>query len=138
MTSIPGGGADLDRWLTPFLEVMGRKTRRSWAPLYLRGLLGPGERKSLQPMAARLGLGGHDQLQRPEERRPVTTHPVRNRLPMLAPVKSNRLVGRMRLTISWLIELRKLRISSFFGREIPRQIGWVASTMSSHSSRAGP
>jgi SRSO17 transposase len=26
-------------------------------------LLGPGERKSLQPMAARLGLGGHDQLQ---------------------------------------------------------------------------
>ncbi|MDB5368781.1 MAG: stress Response [Roseomonas sp.] len=63
MTNIPGGGADLDRWLAPFLEVLGRKTRRTWAPLYLRGLLGPGERKSLQPMAARLGLGGHDQLQ---------------------------------------------------------------------------
>lgn len=63
MTNIPGGGTDLDRWLAPFLEVMGRKTRRNWAPLYLRGLLGPGERKSLQPMAARLGLGGHDQLQ---------------------------------------------------------------------------
>ncbi|MGY4803361.1 IS701 family transposase [Teichococcus aerofrigidensis] len=63
MTNIRGGGADLDRWLAPFLAVMGRKTRRSWAPLYLRGLLGPGERKSLQPMAARLGLGGHDQLQ---------------------------------------------------------------------------
>jgi SRSO17 transposase len=31
--------------------------------LYLQGLLGPGERKSLQPMAARLGLAGHDQLQ---------------------------------------------------------------------------
>ena len=42
---------------------MGRKTRRTWAPLYLRGLLGPGERKSLQPVAARLGLSGHDQLQ---------------------------------------------------------------------------
>jgi SRSO17 transposase len=53
----------LDAWLTPFLAVMGRKTRRTWAPLYLRGLLGPGERKSLQPMAARLGLPGHDQLQ---------------------------------------------------------------------------
>jgi SRSO17 transposase len=63
MTSIPGGGADLDRWLAPFLAVMGRQTRRTWAPLYPRGLLGPGERKSLQPMAARLGLGGHDQLQ---------------------------------------------------------------------------
>jgi SRSO17 transposase len=54
---------DLDAWLAPFLALMGRKTRRSWAPLYLRGLLGPGERKSLQPMATRLGLSGHDQLQ---------------------------------------------------------------------------
>ena len=54
---------DLDDWLAPFLDVMGRKTRRSWAPFYVRGLLGPGERKSLQPMAARLGLPGHDQLQ---------------------------------------------------------------------------
>jgi SRSO17 transposase len=49
---------DLDEWLKPFLEVVGRKTRRSWAPLYVRGLLGPGERKSLQPMAVQLGLGG--------------------------------------------------------------------------------
>ena len=31
--------------------------------MYLRGLLGPSERKSLQPMAACLGLSGHDQLQ---------------------------------------------------------------------------
>src|SRR5215217_3701934 len=54
---------DLDEWLTPFLEVVGRKTRRTWAPLYVRGLLGPGECKSLQPMALQLGLGGHDQLQ---------------------------------------------------------------------------
>ena len=54
---------DLDEWLKPFLDVLGRKTRRSWAPLYVRGLLGPGERKSLQPMALQLGLGGHDQLQ---------------------------------------------------------------------------
>jgi len=42
---------------------MGRKTRRTWAPLYLQGLLGPGERKSLQPIAIRLGQSGHDQLQ---------------------------------------------------------------------------
>src|SRR3712207_2323346 len=54
---------DLDAWLEPFLDTMGRKTRRTWAPLSLRGLLGPGERKSLQPVAARLGLSGHDQLQ---------------------------------------------------------------------------
>ncbi len=55
--------AALDVWLAPFLEVMGRKTRRRWAPLYLHGLLGPDGRKSLQPLAMRLGLGGHDQLQ---------------------------------------------------------------------------
>jgi SRSO17 transposase len=54
---------DLDSWLEPFVAALGHKKRRTWAPLYLRGLLGPGERKSLQPMAACLGLSGHDQLQ---------------------------------------------------------------------------
>jgi SRSO17 transposase len=54
---------DLDMWLEPFLAALGHKKRRAWAPLYLRGLLGPSERKSLQPMAASLGLSGHDQLQ---------------------------------------------------------------------------
>lgn len=58
-----GGADDLDAWLAPFLNLLRRKTRRTWAPFYLRGLLGPGPRKSLQPMAARLGLPGHDQLQ---------------------------------------------------------------------------
>lgn len=52
----------LDIWLAPFLAVMGRKTRRTWAPLYLRGLLGSGDRRSLQPVVARLGLSGHDQF----------------------------------------------------------------------------
>src|SRR5215212_1003822 len=54
--------ADLDSWLEPFLEATGRKTRRKMAPLYVRGLLGGGGRKSIQPMAERLGLPGHDQL----------------------------------------------------------------------------
>jgi SRSO17 transposase len=62
MAEARGAGGDLDRWLAPFLDALGHKKRRTWAPLYLRGLLGPGERKSLQPMAARLGLPGHDQL----------------------------------------------------------------------------
>jgi DDE superfamily endonuclease len=63
MADLDGAGDDLDRWLEPFLGELGHKRRRTWAPLYLRGLMGPGERKSLQPMAARLGLSGHDQLQ---------------------------------------------------------------------------
>jgi SRSO17 transposase len=63
MAERDGARGDLDRWLEPFLEVLGHKKRRSWAPMYLRGLLGPSERKSLQPRAASLGLSGHDQLQ---------------------------------------------------------------------------
>jgi SRSO17 transposase len=58
-----GWRAELDGWLEPFLAVLGHEKRRRWAPVYLRGLIGPGERKSLQPMALRLGLRGHDQLQ---------------------------------------------------------------------------
>src|SRR6476660_4483970 len=54
--------ADLDHWLEPFLDATGRSTRRKMAPLYVRGLLGNGGRKSIQPMAERLGLPGHDQL----------------------------------------------------------------------------
>lgn len=63
LADVGDGLGDLNGWLEPFLDVMGRKTRREWAPFYVRGLLGPGERKSLQPMAARLGFSGHDQLQ---------------------------------------------------------------------------
>src|SRR3712207_9047279 len=63
MTGAGGIGSDLDCWLEPFLAALGHKRRRLWAPLYLRGLLGPSERKSLQSMAASLGLAGHDQLQ---------------------------------------------------------------------------
>jgi SRSO17 transposase len=54
--------ADLDHWLEPFLDVTGRSTRRKMAPLYVRGLLGAGGRKSIQPMAERLGLASHDPL----------------------------------------------------------------------------
>ena len=49
-------------WLAPFLEALGHKTRQRWAPVYVRGLLGPGERKSVQPMAARVAPADGDQL----------------------------------------------------------------------------
>src|ERR1700760_2418174 len=52
--------ADLDHWLEPFLDAPGRSTRRKMAPLYVRGLLGSGGRKSVQPMAERLGFASHD------------------------------------------------------------------------------
>ena len=53
---------DLDVWPEPFLAELGQRKRRLWTPLYRRGLLGPSERKGLQPMATSLGLSGHDEL----------------------------------------------------------------------------
>jgi len=58
----PGWMAELERWLTPFLERLGNKTRRRMCPRYVAGLIGPGDRKSVQPMAARFAPGDYDQL----------------------------------------------------------------------------
>lgn len=55
-------GDELGRWLKPFLDCLGHKTRRRMCPLYVSGLIGPGDRKSVQPMAARLAPGDYDQL----------------------------------------------------------------------------
>jgi SRSO17 transposase len=53
---------ELGRWLKPFLAVLGHKARRQMCPLYVSGLIGPGDRKSIEPMARRLALGACDQL----------------------------------------------------------------------------
>src|SRR3982074_3529628 len=42
---------ELGRWLKPFLDRLGHKARRQMCPLYVSGLIGPGDRKSIQPMA---------------------------------------------------------------------------------------
>jgi SRSO17 transposase len=53
---------DLDRWLAPFVAALRHKTRARMCPAYIAGLIGPGDRKSVQPMAARSGEVGYDQL----------------------------------------------------------------------------
>jgi SRSO17 transposase len=53
---------ELRGWLTPFLDRLGHKARRRMCPLYVMGLIGPGDRKSVQPMAERLAPGDYDQL----------------------------------------------------------------------------
>jgi SRSO17 transposase len=53
---------ELGRFLKPFLDRLGHKARRQMCPLYVAGLIGPGDRKSIQPMAERLALGEYDQL----------------------------------------------------------------------------
>jgi len=53
---------DLETWLTPFLTALRHKTRMRVCPAYIAGLIGPGDRKSVQPMAARGGEFGYDRL----------------------------------------------------------------------------
>src|SRR6202521_4739811 len=60
MTTLPI--SDLRQWLAPFLARLGHKARRRMCPLYVAGLIGPGDRKSVEPMAARLAPGDYDQL----------------------------------------------------------------------------
>ncbi|KAF0137726.1 MAG: transposase [Xanthobacteraceae bacterium] len=54
--------ADLERWVMPFIEALGHKTRARMCPAYVAGLIGPGDRKRVQPVAARDGAVSYDQL----------------------------------------------------------------------------
>ncbi|HEX7743338.1 MAG TPA: IS701 family transposase, partial [Sphingobium sp.] len=54
--------SDLEHWLEPFLNGLGNKTRRRMCPAYIAGLIGPGDRKSIQPMAARVDAVSYDRL----------------------------------------------------------------------------
>ena len=53
---------ELVQWLQPFLERLGHKRRRQMCPLYVAGLIGPGERKSMEPIAARFAPHHYDRL----------------------------------------------------------------------------
>lgn len=53
---------DLKKWLKPFVAGLRHKTRGRMCPAYVAGLIGPGDRKSVQPMAERGGTISYDQL----------------------------------------------------------------------------
>ena len=53
---------DLEIWLAPFVAALGHKIRGRMCPAYVAGLIGPGDRKSVQPMAARDRAISYDQL----------------------------------------------------------------------------
>ena len=80
---------ELERWLEPFLERLRRKAQRRWAPFYLKGLILPGERKSVEPMAARVAPGDTQQLHHFVAAPPWATAPLEEELVKAA----DRLVG---------------------------------------------
>jgi SRSO17 transposase len=53
---------EFDRWLAPFWAALGDARRRRWGPVYVRGLLGPGERKSVEPLVARVAPDDYEQV----------------------------------------------------------------------------
>jgi SRSO17 transposase len=76
-------------WLRPFLAALRREAQRRWAPVYLQGLLGPGERKSVAPMAARVAPDDVQQLHHFVASSPWATAPLEQELARTA----QRLVG---------------------------------------------
>jgi SRSO17 transposase len=80
---------ELERWLEPFLERLRRKAQRRWAPFYLKGLILPGERKSIEPMAARVAPADTQQLHHFVSTSPWVTAPLEEELVRAA----DRLVG---------------------------------------------
>ena len=70
----------LEQFLADLLEPLGRRERRHWGSVYVRGLLLDGERKSIEPMAARLPEGNVQALQQLIGQSPWSWGPVWKRL----------------------------------------------------------
>ena len=63
-----------------FRPLLGRSERGHWCSMYLSGLLLDGERKSIEPMAARLPDGNEQAMQQFVNQSPWDPSPVLNRL----------------------------------------------------------
>ena len=70
----------LEHFLTDLVEPLGRSERRHWADVYVRGLLLDGERKSIEPLAARVPDGNVQALQQLVGQSPWDWLPVWERL----------------------------------------------------------
>jgi SRSO17 transposase len=70
----------LEQFLADLLEPLGRQERRQWSSVYVRGLLMDGERKSIEPMAARLPEGNVQAMQQLIGQSPWPWAPVWERL----------------------------------------------------------
>ena len=70
----------LEQFLADLLQPLGRRERRQWSAVYIRGLLLDGERKSIEPLAARLPDGNAQALQQLIGQSPWPWLPVWERL----------------------------------------------------------
>jgi len=70
----------LEQFLAGLLEPQGRRERRHWSSVYVRGLLLDGERKSIEPLAARLPEGNVQAMQQLIGQSPWPWTPIWQRL----------------------------------------------------------
>jgi SRSO17 transposase len=89
--------ARLEQFLVDVLEPMGRRERRDWAAVYVRGLLLGGERKSIEPMAARLPEGNVQAMQQLVGQSPWPWRPVWEQL-------GRRMTRELEPDAAWVID----------------------------------
>lgn len=87
----------LEQFLVDLLEPIGRRERRHWAAVYVRGLLLAGERKSIEPMARRLPDGNEQAMQQLVGQSPWEWAPVWERL-------ARRMVRELEPEAVWAID----------------------------------
>jgi SRSO17 transposase len=78
--SLKGLQSRLLHFLEDLLEPMGRSERRHWAQVYIQGLLLDGERKSIEPLAARVAGADVQALRQLVGQSPWTVDEVQRRL----------------------------------------------------------
>lgn len=87
----------LEQFLADLLEPLGRRERRHWGAVYVRGLLLDGERKSIEPMAARLPEGNVQAMRQLIGQSPWLWAPVWQRL-------AQRMTGELTPEPVWVID----------------------------------
>jgi SRSO17 transposase len=89
--------ARLEQFLADLLEPVGRRERRHWGAVYVRGLLLDGERKSIEPMAARLPDGNAQAMQQLVGQSPWAWTPVWERL-------GQRMTRELEPDVAWVLD----------------------------------
>jgi SRSO17 transposase len=86
----------LPAFLTPLVADLGRSERRAGATLYVEGLLLPGQRKSIEPMAERLGVDSQ-KLQQFITDSPWEAQPVWDAI-------RREVVGSLEPLVAWIVD----------------------------------
>jgi SRSO17 transposase len=81
--------AQLPPWAAPFLAALAHRAQRRWAPVYLAGLLGPGQRKSATALAEQVAPEDSWQIHHFVATSPWPTEPLEGVLAQ----KAQQLVG---------------------------------------------